>query len=127
PAAKATIVAPFLDEQTLVVVRIDLTKIDPIAAVKLVADSLPDEGLKSDPQLAAIGQQGQARLQAMMQAGVREVYAVVSLADFPKEPVFLIAPVTASLDAQKAADSLRETLHFEAADVRAGVVVLGTT
>src|SRR5262249_21438947 len=124
PAAKAAVIAPFFDEQTLAVGRVDLTKLDPLAAMKLVADAVPDEKLKSEPQFAAIGQQAQARLHVITQSGIRELYAIVSLADFPKEPLFVVAPVISGHDPQKAADALREAVHFPA-DVRPGLVILG--
>src|SRR5262245_56886784 len=93
PAAKAAVIAPFVVEQPLVVGRVDLTKLDPLAAMKLVADAVPDAKLKSDPQLTAIGQQAQVLLHVITQSGIRELYAIVSLADFPKEPLFVVSPV----------------------------------
>src|SRR5262249_13388680 len=123
PAAKAATIAPFLDEQTLAVARLDLTKLDPAAAMKLLGEVAPEKGPQTIQQLAAIEQQAKAILQSLSQAGCNELYAVVSLADFPKEPAFVVAPVAGGQDPQKAAATLRGLMRFEVAEVRGATVV----
>ncbi len=125
PAARAAAVAPFLDDQTLAVGRIDLAKLDPAAVVKLLTEVAGDKSPEAAQQFAALEQQAKARLHVLTQLGFGELYAVFSLADMPKEPLLVVAPVKAG-GAQKTAEALRELLHFEAADVRAGAVVVSS-
>jgi len=126
PAARAAAVAPFLDDQTLAVGRINLAKLDPTAIVKLLGEVAGDKSPEAAQQFAALEQQAKARLHVLTHSGFSELYAVFSLADMPKEPLLVIAPVKAGGDAQKTAEALRELLHFEAADVRAGAVVVSS-
>jgi uncharacterized protein DUF1559 len=125
-ADKASVVAPFIDEQTLVIGRIELAKIDPGSTVKLLSQIAPAaDRSRLAGQAAEIEQKAKEILHVLAQAGVVEIYGVVSLADMPKEPLFVVAPIKAGSDAGKAAGVLRQVLHFEQSDVRPGVVILG--
>jgi hypothetical protein len=124
-AAKAAVIGPFLDEQTLVVARIDLRQVDAVELVKTLGRLAPPNDTDFPKQLAKLEQNAKATLQALGTAGVSELYVVVSLADLPKEPFFVIAPLKADADSQKAAPMLRQLLRFEQADARPGVVILG--
>jgi prepilin-type processing-associated H-X9-DG protein len=126
-AAKAAVVAPFLDEQTLVVARVDLRQIDPAEVVKALGKIAPPNDSDFTKQLTTLEQRSKQLLSALTQLDVRELYAVISLADMPKEPLFIVAPVKAGGNSEQTAAGLRQLLHFEASDVRPGAVVLGKT
>ena len=118
-------VAPFVDDQTLVVARIDLRQLDPTALVATLGKLAPPDDARFAQQLAGLEQKSKQLLAALTQLGVQEMYAVVSLADSPKEPLFVVAPLTAGGESRQAADGLRQLLRFEAADARLGVAVVG--
>jgi hypothetical protein len=98
PDARARAVAPFLDEQTVGVVHVDLTGID--------VDALAARGYLIE--LAGLEPKGIERpkrelrhwLAALIKAGGRDLYVVCSLADLPNQPPFVVAPVPAGADAQ---------------------------
>src|SRR5688572_2041070 len=87
-AAKAAIVAPFLDDQTLLVARIDLRQIDPAELVKSLGRLAPPSDADFPKQLAKLEQKVKESLNVLTTSGVSELFAVVSLADLPKEPMF---------------------------------------
>ena len=124
-AARAVVIAPFVDEQTIAVGHVDLERIDPAAVVKLLGEVAPagDPGLQK--QLAQI-EQGLKAVKTMLRAGgISEIYAVSSMQDIPKEPVFLVAPVKAGSDAAEAAAILKELTRFAAAEKIGNVAVVG--
>ena len=104
PDACAKAVAPYLDDQTFAVLHVDLTAVDVDALAakaaglrKVDADALPFPRR----QLAADGQ-------VATDAGARDLYVVVSLADVPERPPFVVMPLEkrrepkAGRDAQRA-------------------------
>jgi hypothetical protein len=125
-AAKAAAVAPYLDEQTLAVGRVNLQKIDPSAAVKLLSEIAPEKNPDFDKQLASVEQKAKEVLQTLQMAGVTEIYFVISLADVPQQPPFLVAPVKTGSDAQQAAQLLRSLTHLRASKARGGVAIVGS-
>jgi hypothetical protein len=91
--ADARTVAPFLDEQTVAVARLDLTRLDAGALTKALVDlgGMPageTAGLKGDADrwLAAFGK-----------AGGKEAFVVFSLSDFPDGP-FVLVPLGEGAD-----------------------------
>jgi uncharacterized protein DUF1559 len=124
-AAKAAAVAPYLDDQTLVVARIDLKQIDPAAVVATLGKLAPPGDANIARQLSMLEQNARQLLADLARLDVRELFAVVSLADFPKEPLFVVAPLKAGSNSEQAAAGLRQLLHFQAAAVRPGSVALG--
>ena len=124
-AAKAAVIAPYLDDQTLAVARIDLRQLDPVELVKTAGRLAPPTDTDFPKQLAKLEQNAKGALQALSTTGVSELYVVFSLADLPKEPFFVVAPLKADADAQKAVPLLRQLLRSEEADARPGVVILG--
>jgi len=118
--------APFLDDQTLVVARLDLRKINPAAVAEAARNAVPD-----DPAIASHAKEVETHateaIRALAAAGVHELYAVVSLADVgPKRvPVFLVAPLAADSDAQRALETLQGALHVEAGFTRPRAAVVG--
>jgi len=127
PVAKAAMVAPFLDHETLAVARVDLRKIDVAAAVKTLGEIAPAEDAEFAKRLPAFEQMGSGLLQALKQAGIDELYLVFSLSDLRPgtPPLFVVASLKAGADAVKTGQVLREALRMEATDERDGKIVAG--
>lgn len=93
-SAEAVAVAPFLDEQAVVVVHADLAKISLASAVEYFQTRLNHP---VDKTFLAAARQWDDALQASARAGGKDVYAVCSLADlnFPAEqlPLFVLVPL----------------------------------
>jgi hypothetical protein len=104
-------VAPFLDEQTIGVVRVDLERLDPAAAAawltkagRLSAEQ--SQALEEMFDLAGLGR----RLGQLTSAGPRELYLIFSLTDVPQAP-FVVIPVPDGADAGKIQEQLANILH----------------
>lgn len=123
--SKLSAVAPFLDEQTLLVGRLDVRQLDPAALIGTLARLAPPDDQEFPKQLGALEQKTKNGVQALTTSGVSELFAVVSLADLPTQPVFVVAPLKAGSDPAAAAQLLRQLFRFEQADTRPGLVVLG--
>jgi hypothetical protein len=91
--ARARTVAPFLDEQTVVVIHGDLSRVNPEALIEEVARIAPIVPGEVKPAKAKAAQM----LATLTKAGAREVFFLVSLSDLP-HPLFLIAPVSPEAD-----------------------------
>ncbi|MFH1268385.1 MAG: DUF1559 domain-containing protein, partial [Planctomycetota bacterium] len=94
PGARAKTIAPFIDEQTVAVVYVDLARIevDPLLdkLVELVPEAQGDvEDARLDFNRARDG---------LLKAGARELYVVMSLADLPGKPGFMILPGADAID-----------------------------
>jgi hypothetical protein len=118
-------VAPLLDEQTLAVGRIDLRKIDVPAFTKLLAEVSPDKSPQAAEHLRQVGEKAAGALQGLTQAGIGELFVVVSLADTPPGSPFLVAPVKAGQSAPAAAKALQEITQLPAAEIRGQVAIVG--
>ena len=91
PAKFAATIAPYVDDQTMVVARIDLTRIDVDAAVKFLHPVVaPGETFKDVETNVKIMK---AKLAEMKRLGGGEVFFVGSLDEFPDSFGFLIATV----------------------------------
>lgn len=120
-------IAPFLDEHTLAVGHVDLTKLDPAAAVKTLGKLAPKEDLEFAKRLGTIENELTGALQDFQRVGIDHVYLVVSLADVPKEPFFLVFPVSAGKDVETANKLLQGTLGGNwTKEAMHGSVVMGT-
>ena len=109
PAARAKAVGPFIDEQTIAVVRVDVTRIDIDALFAKLGQIVGQvEGDRDDKEAAleAIKRFDQPKqivgkwVADFMKAGGRELYFVASLADIPRHPFFTIAPLQSRADAR---------------------------
>lgn len=118
--ARAARIAPFVDAQTVVVQRADLGRITPGAVFDLLAQVMP----LVQEQLAGARQMSFALHSQLVQAGAGEVYSVVSLADVPNEPPFLIFPIPPRADPQTLTMAL-STVGFEAVGFMDGVLFAG--
>src|SRR5215468_10231082 len=89
PAADAAkTVGPYIDESTVAVLRIDVGKFDPSAAVDLAAPLL---GQTAEQRAEAKQSLGQLRKE-LAAAGVRELAFLIRPADF-NDPVCLVIPL----------------------------------
>jgi hypothetical protein len=99
PPARAQAVAPYIDDQTIAVAHVDLQKGDVAAAFQLFADLIewPEE---QRAELAEHQQAAQTWRNAMLAAGGRNVYLLVSLVDIPQSPPRLLVPLREGADVQ---------------------------
>jgi hypothetical protein len=99
--ARARAVAPFLDEQTLAVARLDLTKLDAVT----LATTLTDLGAIDADETQDIKARAARWLGDFTKAGGKDLYVIVSLADFPSFP-FVVVPLGEGADARAIAGLL---------------------
>ncbi|MBN2477647.1 MAG: DUF1559 domain-containing protein [Pirellulales bacterium] len=85
PDARAKAIAPFLDEQTFLVVRLDVAKIDPVKLIDRLVATVPE--LK--PQRTMMSLTVGTAHAALLQTGAKQSYAVFSVEefDFHREPM----------------------------------------
>jgi hypothetical protein len=117
PEPRARAVAPFLDEQTVGVARLDLTRID----AEALLDKLAEAGKLEADEIAGPKRDLRGWLADLTRAGGKELYVVFSLADLPLQPPFLVVPLEAGADAKAVGRELGrgklfEHLHFETLD-----------
>ncbi len=108
PEAAAKAVAPYLDDRTVAVVHVDLTRIDVDAfADKFAAlTKLKPDDLAQEKKAAA------GLLQTLTKAGAKDAFFVVSLIDIPSEPPFVVLPLGKDGDAKAILDlTPKEGLH----------------
>jgi hypothetical protein len=92
--ARAGAIAPFLDEQTVAVARLDLARVDGDALATALADLGAVDADEGKDIRAGAGRW----LGALTKAGARDLYFVFSLADYPNIP-FVIVPLREGADA----------------------------
>src|SRR6266481_5179624 len=107
--ARAKAVAPFLDEQLIAVGRVDLTRVD----VNAIAEKLSEYAKLKDEEIAGPKKEVGDWLSAWKKAGVRELYVVVSLADVPGLPPFVVVPLGGDADAKNLSDALGRAKPFQ--------------
>jgi len=112
--ARARTLAPFVDEQTMIVAHVNLTRIDADAILNWVAEV----GRLETKEIEEPRRDLRGWLADLTKAGGKELYFVVNLADLPREPLLVIVPLTAGADAQAIRRVLShvkafESLHFE--------------
>lgn len=122
PAAQAKAIAPFVDEQTIVVVRVDLGRLE--------ADPLIDKLVQIVPDAAAEQQQMRAGLQLLkemfIKAGIEQLFLAGSSVDVaPRSiPLFVIIP-SAGSDAQALAEKLPRPAKDWKVQPMSGAMILG--
>ena len=106
PAACAAAIAPFIDEQTLAIVRIDVTRIAPAAIADMVLAHAKSAGLEG-PHLTQVekavryGQGlGKQWIDSFRAAGGKDIYMAFSLALNIREPLFWVVPIGEDGDAE---------------------------
>ncbi|HEY1380964.1 MAG TPA: DUF1559 domain-containing protein [Gemmataceae bacterium] len=108
PADAAKVVAPYLDDQTAAVARLDVAHLDVDAAAERFAAAA---GVNVR-QIADARRAVREALAAFRKAGASELYAVVSLADLPSPGPFVLAPRAGAND-----DDLKRALAVLGAQV----------
>jgi hypothetical protein len=101
-------VAPFVDDQTFAVVRIDTTRVDVPKLVEMLK-SLSGGFDESVEHAAAL----LAWIPAFVKAGGKELYLVSGLADLSQGPFFTIVPLNDEADAQSVLDVLGKLPAFK--------------
>lgn len=112
-AAAAKAVAPFLDEQTVGIARIDVTRLnvqamfDKVRRIIERVEESDERRQEINRELARAQQDLAGWLAEFTDAGGREVYMVVSMADLPGPPVFAVIPLRPGADADRIVRFLR--------------------
>ncbi len=107
--ARAKVVAPFLDEQTIAVGHLDLTRVDVNAIVTQLAEYAK---LKEDDVAGPRKEVGDW-VAAWTKAGARDLYCVASLADVPGQPPFVVVPLEGDADANGMSQAFAGSKLFE--------------
>lgn len=115
--ARAHPIARFVDNQTLGIAHIDLTRIDADAILDwaIAVGQLEKQEIEG-PRRALRGW-----LADITKAGGKELYVVISLADLPIDPPLVVVPLAEGVDAESVCRVLGrfkafEQLHFEKFD-----------
>ena len=99
--------APFLDEETILVAHVDLDSFDFGETARWIWRAVypsPEFHKRHDADFAKNIPRMEAYLKQLREAGARHVYGVVSLADLGDgEPLFLVVPVREGGDAERLA------------------------
>jgi hypothetical protein len=104
PEALAAAIAPFIDEQTILVGHVDLDRIDLDAAAgaftRQIVPALGDQKgqLQLVRQIPKMLEAPKMILGALRKAGVRDAYFVLSLADIPGDPMLIVVPLPRGAD-----------------------------
>lgn len=101
-AARAKAIAPCLDETTVVVVRLDLSRMPAEAVAGKLASMIP----QLEPEFNQLLELARPMQTAFTQAGGREVYVVVSLADLFTDPWFVVVPLADGAHAEAVSECL---------------------
>lgn len=99
-ADEVTGLARVLDERTVAVLRVDLATVALDKAIPRLAKQA------KPPALSKASRELVDRVEALRAAGVREAYLVVSLADVPDDPPFLVVPLGDKADAARVTKEL---------------------
>lgn len=101
--------ALFINDETIAIVRIDLQKLDLTAIAKAIAAAVP-EPLRGGNGLDEAQAKGEAVKKALLDNGVREVFAIFSSLDLrnPDESFFIVLPVAAGKEPDKVIDALTD-------------------
>ena len=126
PAARVAAIAPFLDEHAIAVGHVDLRRLDPAAAIKTIGDLAPADDLDFQKRLGEMEAALKSMLKACDQMGIGDVYLVVSIADVPQSPPFLVAPVKAGGNAEDALRLLQEITRMPSGATIQGAAVCGS-
>jgi Protein of unknown function (DUF1559) len=98
--AAANAVAPYLDDQTVAVIHVNLSALDVDALFsKAAVLAKMDAGALALPRKEAT-----AAVKALTDAGAHEFYTVVSLADVPEHQPFVVFPLAPGKEAEKNAN-----------------------
>src|SRR5579871_569227 len=94
--ANAKAVAPFLDERTVAVASLDLTRVD----VAAIVARLIELGKYKPEALQTQKTEGQRVLTGLTKAGAKKVFVIFSLSDLPQQPPIIVLPLGPGADVQ---------------------------
>ena len=103
PEACAKAVSPYLDEQTIAVLHVDLTAVGVNALAAKFADLA-----KSDAGAAAGLRPSPSSTRRLPSGGPHDLYVVFSLADMPERPPFAVLPLEKDGDANAVISTLQQ-------------------
>jgi hypothetical protein len=98
--ARAKTLAPFLDDETIAIAHVDLARVDVDQLVAFIETSAPGGRLG---ELAPVAKALAAQI---TEAGGRDIYLVVSLADVPERTPFVLAPLGKRANADRLTEAL---------------------
>jgi prepilin-type processing-associated H-X9-DG protein len=118
-------VVPFLGDETVIAVRLDLAKLDVPATVRRIFGKLADEG-----DLAGITKSAAAWVDALKTAGTGDLFLLVDPGDMPGYPL-VVVPLAAKADGRAIADLLTGNrpgapIRWPVVETIRGAVVAGT-
>jgi hypothetical protein len=102
----AKAVAPYVDDQTVAVVHVDMSRVDPEALATKIAEMTKEKREEIAKDMASFRQ----GVTAFRQAGGKDVFFVFSLADMPEFP-FVVVPLAPGNDGQ-ALIHFNQQAHF---------------
>ena len=120
--ARAKAVAPYLDDQTVAVLHVDLSLVDADAVVTK-ATALANMEAEA---VAAYRKNLTASLKSLADAGAHDVYIVFSLADVPQRPPFLVIPVSKDFKEEDFRTAGEPLWHFSRGGERIGDVFVAS-
>ncbi|MFV2068689.1 MAG: hypothetical protein ACC645_17090, partial [Pirellulales bacterium] len=93
----AATIAPYVDDQTVLVAHVDVSRIDVDATAAMLSAFLPAES-DAKRQMDQAAFVAKAWLGGFQKAGGRDIYAAISVSDIgrrdaPEVPIFLIVPI----------------------------------
>ncbi len=100
----AKAVAPFIEEGTFLVAHVDLRRID---LDKLAARAAAATGLRPENFADLVSEKDRKRLQALIQAGARDVYFVLAMADLFTKGGAIIFPLGKGADEKAITEALK--------------------
>src|SRR5262245_58450905 len=102
----AKVIAPFVDENTLAVARVDAARLD----LPPIMDQITALGLMEADKRNALQQQLTKAREQFLKAGGRDIYLLVHLADLPAHPFTVVVPLNDGADAAALMTVLRQTV-----------------
>ena len=125
-AARAKVIAPFLEEQTVAILHVDFTRLDVGATLDEVGQFVPE----TQPQMAVGKAAGTAMLAAFNQAGGKDVYICVTLAGSlsEKDLLYVVLPLSPGANQDVLAGMIRQCnpQAFAASERVGDVLLVGT-
>lgn len=117
--ARAETIARFVDEQTVGIVHVDLSRLDFDQLHKQAAELAPGGEKFLTPAI----EHARPMAKHLIESGVKDIYLVVSLADLPQPPFFVFS-LAEGADT-KSLESWHGELHVEAIERVGSAVVAG--
>lgn len=104
PEARAQAIAPYLDRQTIGVLRVEVSHIEPEPLVRQWTRLVPELTVEQDRMIEKM----EKIVSVFQEHGFPHLYLVISLADVPELPPFLVLPTTEQSDAEALIHTLKQ-------------------